>query len=61
MYDHITDQGVAYGSCLGNITHYGYSFRTFFTLFLMKEVFKEIVNRKKRKAMLWYSTVNDVQ
>ena len=29
MYDHITDQGVAYGSCLGNITHYGYSFRTY--------------------------------
>ncbi len=24
MYDHITDQGVAYGSCWGNIHHYGY-------------------------------------
>ncbi len=23
MYDHITDQGVAYGSCWGNIHHYG--------------------------------------
>ena len=22
MYDHITDQGVAYGSCWGNIHHY---------------------------------------
>ncbi|MCB6981761.1 chondroitinase family polysaccharide lyase, partial [Bacteroides uniformis] len=27
MYDHITDQGVAYGSCWGNIHHYGYSVR----------------------------------
>ena len=62
MYDHITDQGVAYGSCLGNITHYGYSFRTFFTAyFLMKEVFKEIGKQEEaEKAMLWYSTVNDV-
>ena len=25
MYDHITDQGVTYGSCWGNIHHYGYS------------------------------------
>ena len=27
MYDHVTDQGVAYGRCFGNFTHYGYSFR----------------------------------
>lgn len=62
MYDHITDQGVAYGSCLGNITHYGYSFRTFFTAyFLMKEVFKEMGKQEEaEKAMLWYSAVNDV-
>ena len=57
MYDHITDQGIAYGSCLGNITHYGYSFRTFFTAyFLMKEVFKEMGKQEEaEKAMLWYS------
>ena len=62
MYDHITDQGVAYGSCLGNITHYGYSFRPFFTAyFLMKEVFKEMGKQEEaEKAMLWYSAVNDV-
>ena len=62
MYDHITDQGIAYGSCLGNITHYGYSFRPFFTAyFLMKEVFREIGKQEEaEKAMLWYSTVNDV-
>ena len=29
MYDHITDQGVTYGSCWGNIHHYGYSVRGF--------------------------------
>ena len=62
MYDHITDQGIAYGSCLGNITHYGYSFRPFFTAyFLMKEVFREMGKQEEaEKAMLWYSTVNDV-
>lgn len=62
MYDHITDQGVAYGSCLGNITHYGYSFRPFFTAyFLMKEVFQEMGKQEEaERAMLWYSTVNDV-
>lgn len=62
MYDHVTDQGVAYGSCLGNITHYGYSFRPFFTAyFLMKEVFQEAGKQQEaEKAMLWYSTVNDV-
>ena len=30
MYDHITDQGVAYGSCWGNIHHYGYSVRSLY-------------------------------
>lgn len=62
MYNHVTDQGIAYGSCLGNITHYGYSFRTFFTAyFLMKEVFREIGKQEEaEKAMIWYSTVNDV-
>ena len=34
MYDHITDQGVAYGSCWGNIHHYGYKYaRTLCSLF----------------------------
>lgn len=62
MYDHVTDQGVAYGSCLGNITHYGYSFRPFFTAyFLMKEAFREMGKQEEAgKAMIWYSTVNDV-
>lgn len=62
MYDHVTDQGVAYGSCLGNITHYGYSFRPFFTAyFLMKETFRETGKQEEAgKAMIWYSTVNDV-
>ncbi|WP_455586183.1 chondroitinase family polysaccharide lyase [Bacteroides sp.] len=62
MYAHITDQGFAYGSCLGNLTHYGYSFRPFFTAyFLMKEVLREAGKQEEaEKAMHWYSTVNDV-
>ena len=54
MYDHITDQGIAYGSCLGNITHYGYSFRPFFTAyFLMKEVFREIGKQEEAEKTMY--------
>ena len=42
MYDHITDQGVAYGSCWGNIHHYGYSVRGLYpAYFLMKDVLRD--------------------
>ena len=42
MYDHITDQGVTYGSCWGNIHHYGYSVRgLYLAYFLMKDVLRE--------------------
>ena len=48
MYDHVTDQGVAYGSCLGNFTHYGYSFRGYYTsYFLMKDVLRDWMMQKK--------------
>ena len=62
MYDHITDQGVAYGSCWGNFTHYGYSFRNFYTsYFLMKQVLVEEgkLNAAER-AMQWYAITNEV-
>ncbi len=62
MYDHITDQGVAYGSCLGNFTHYGYSFRNFYTsYFLMKQVLLDEgkLNAAER-AMQWYAITNEV-
>lgn len=61
MYDHATDQGVAYGSGLGNITHYGYSFRNFFhSYFLMKDVLRESSRLEAAsKAMLWYGTSNE--
>lgn len=62
MYDHITDQGVAYGSCWGNFTHYGYSFRGFYTsYFLMKEVLRSTGRLDDAsRAMLWYATTNEV-
>lgn len=42
MYDNITDQGVNYGSCWGNIHHYGYSMRGLFvSYFLMKNVLRD--------------------
>lgn len=62
MYDHVYDQGVAYGSCLGNFTHYGYSFRGFYTsYFLMKDVFIEAGKLgEAEKAMRWYAITNEV-
>lgn len=62
MYDHVTDQGVAYGSCLGNFTHYGYSFRGYFTsYFLMKDVLREAGKLSNaEKGMRWYSIANEV-
>lgn len=62
MYDHITDQGVSYGSCFGNIHHYGYSFRGFYTAyFLMKEVLQEAGKlQAAERAMLWYAITNEV-
>lgn len=50
MYAHITDQGVAYGSCWGNIHHYGYSVRNLYiSYFLMKDVLREETVWQKRK------------
>lgn len=62
MYDHITDQGVAYGSCWGNFTHYGYSFRNFYTsYFLMKQVLLEEGKlTAAEQAMRWYAITNEV-
>ena len=45
MYDHITDQGVTYGSCWGNIHHYGYSVRgLYLAYFLMKDVLLSLIH-----------------
>ena len=62
MFDHAQDQGVAYGSALGNITHYGYSFRNFFTAyFLMKDVLAETGRFDDAdKALRWYAMTNEV-
>lgn len=60
MYDHITDQGVVFGSCWGNIHHYGYSLRNMYTAyFLMKDVLKEAGKLNEAvKTMIWYGQTN---
>lgn len=62
MYDHITDQGVAYGSCWGNIHHYGYSMRNLYiSYFLMKQELKEAGKLEQAEAtMRWYAITNEV-
>ena len=62
MYDHITDQGVAYGSCWGNIHHYGYSVRNLYlSYFLMKDVLREENRLAEAEAtMRWYAITNEV-
>ena len=62
MYDNITDQGVAYGSCWGNIHHYGYSMRGLYVAyFLMKDVLREEGKlAEAEKALRWYAITNEV-
>lgn len=62
LYDHITDQGFVYGSCLGNFTHYGYSFRNLYTAyFLMKDVLSLSGKLEQaRQTMQWYAMTNEV-
>lgn len=62
MYHHCQDQGFAYGSGLGNITHYGYSFRNLYTSFyLMKQVLLEAGKlQEAEKTLQWYAMTNEV-
>lgn len=62
MYDHVQDQGVAYGSGLGNATHYGYSFRGIYTAyFLMKDVLRETGRlADAEKTLQWYAMTNEI-
>lgn len=62
LYDHITDQGVAYGSCWGNIHHYGYSMRGLYVAyFLMKEVLRTAGKLDEAERTLrWYAITNEV-
>ena len=62
MYDHITDQGVAYGSCWGNIHHYGYSVRGLYpAYFLMKDVLREEGKLlEAERTLRWYAITNEV-
>lgn len=62
MYDHITDQGVTYGSCWGNIHHYGYSVRGLYTAyFLMKDVLRQAGKlQEAERTLCWYAITNEV-
>lgn len=62
LYDHITDQGVAYGSCWGNIHHYGYSVRSLYlAYFLMKDVLRDAGQLNAAESTLrWYAITNEV-
>ena len=62
MYDHITDQGVAYGSCWGNIHHYGYSVRGLYpAYFLMKDVLRDEGKLlEAERPLRWYAITNEV-
>ena len=62
MYDHITDQGVAYGSCWGNIHHYGYSVRGLYpAYFLMKDVLRDEGKLlEAERPLRWYAITNAV-
>ena len=62
LYDNITDQGVIYGSCFGNIHHYGYSFRDYYTsLYLMKDVLRKAGKLTEASLSLrWYAMTNEV-
>ena len=62
LYDNITDQGVAYGSCWGNCHHYGYSMRgMFISYFLMKSVLRETGRlAAAEQTLLWYANTNEV-
>ena len=62
MYKHITDQGVCWGSCWGNIHHYGYSMRNMYVAyFLMKDVLKEEGKLDEAvNTMIWYSQTNEL-
>lgn len=62
MYDHITSQGVAYGSCWGNIHHYGYNMcGLFVSYFLMKDVLRNAGKLNEAERTLnWYAITNEV-
>uniref|UniRef100_A0AB33JMQ0 Chondroitinase family polysaccharide lyase n=1 Tax=Prevotella sp. GTC17262 TaxID=3236797 RepID=A0AB33JMQ0_9BACT len=62
LYDHITDQGVVYGSCWGNIHHYGYSLRQMFpAYYLMREVLRESGrSHEAEQTLLWYAQTNSL-
>lgn len=62
MYEHMTDQGVAYGSGLGTIHHYGYNWRSYYrALFLMKDVLtKHGFGQEAIDGVQWYAAIGEV-
>ncbi|TAJ12783.1 chondroitinase [Marinilabiliaceae bacterium JC017] len=62
MYDHINDQGIADGSALGTIHHYGYNWRNYFrSLYIMKQVLRQENKLNGTiKGMQWYASVGEI-
>lgn len=62
MYDHMVDQGVAAGSGLGTIHHYGYNWRSYYpALFIMRDVLrKENKLQDAIDGLQWFSAIGDV-
>ncbi|MCU4157150.1 hypothetical protein J1N10_14275 [Carboxylicivirga sp. A043] len=62
MYEHMVDQGVAYGSGLGTIHHYGYNWRNYYrALFIMRDVLAEEGKLEEVTAGLqWYAALGEV-
>ena len=61
LYDHMLDQGIAAGSGLGTIHHYGYSWRNYFTaLFIMKDELKATKRLDSAvDGLFWFSGVGE--
>ncbi len=62
MYYHMADQGVAFGSGLGTIHHYGYNWRSYYrALYLMRSVLEENGELQDAVAsMQWFAAVGEV-
>ena len=62
MHRHLVDQGVCYGSCLGTLGLYGYSFRDYFTsYFLMRTVMEKNGYREEvARNLQWYASCVDI-
>jgi chondroitin-sulfate-ABC endolyase/exolyase len=61
MYDHMLDQGFAFGSGLGTIHHYGYNWRSYYgALFIMRDVLREEGQLQPAiDGMQWFAAIGE--